>query len=130
MNPTKSVEFGRFGKLLVLSAYRHYLLSFHPVSTHRGPNEERTMSANHALGGARPVVRIRTELAYQMCACCYGLFPSVAECLCVYCDAKVCPSCIEPIDDIDEVVCLSCAGLHVHPRDELDEVHEDLALKN
>ena len=68
------------------------------------------MSANHSLGGSRPGVRIRTELAYQMCACCMGLFPSIAECICVYCEAKVCPSCIEPIDEIDEVVCLSCAG--------------------
>jgi hypothetical protein len=48
----------------------------------------------------------------------------------VYCDAKVCPSCIEPIDDIDEVVCLSCAGLHVHPRDEVTEQHDDRLLKN
>jgi len=68
------------------------------------------MSANHSLGGPRFNVRIRTELAYQMCASCMGLFPSIAECICVYCEAKVCPSCIEPIDEIDEVVCLSCAG--------------------
>ncbi|MFT3925402.1 MAG: hypothetical protein QM778_22885 [Myxococcales bacterium] len=68
------------------------------------------MSANHAAGGVRPSVGLRTELAYQMCAHCTGLYPAIAECVCVYCEAKVCPSCVELIDEIDEVVCVSCGG--------------------
>jgi hypothetical protein len=76
------------------------------------------MSANHALGGARVHVRLRTELAYQMCSQCHGLYPSIAECVCVYCEATVCPSCVELLEDIDEVVCLSCveAGGCGHPQ--------------
>lgn len=68
------------------------------------------MPANHAMGGARVHVGLRTELAYQMCASCYALYPSIAECVCVYCEARVCPSCVELIEDIDEVVCLGCGG--------------------
>ncbi len=68
------------------------------------------MSANHAIGGARAHASLRTELVYQMCARCCGLYPSIAECQCVYCDAQVCPGCVELIEEIDEVVCRSCCG--------------------
>lgn len=74
------------------------------------------MSANHAIGGTRAHFGLRTELAYQMCAHCYGVYPSIAECLCVYCEARVCPSCVELINDIDEVVCLSCGGEKAAPQ--------------
>jgi|GEM_PF-5353075 len=68
------------------------------------------MSANHAARGLPPGAGIRTELVYQMCAHCHALYPLLAECVCLYCEAKVCPSCVELIDEIDEVVCVGCGG--------------------